>query len=157
VHTHAHTHAHTYTQTHRHIRRDRRSSRACSSGWRESARLVYKSLAQVMDDSIYIYTHTGVNPTVCDLFFVMSFSGAWCHSWLVRILARRGPLIYMYTYICIHFVQFYHFSRSPQLSIQSYHFISFLFRFYKLVNTRCDTDLGNTQSAPRGGERATVC
>jgi len=28
---------------------------------------------------------------------------------------------------------------------------------YKLVNKRSDTDLGNTQSAPRGGERATVC
>jgi len=28
---------------------------------------------------------------------------------------------------------------------------------YKLVNKRSDTGLGNTQSAPRGGERATVC
>ena len=28
---------------------------------------------------------------------------------------------------------------------------------YKLVNKRSDTDLGNTQSAPRGGERSTVC
>ena len=26
-----------------------------------------------------------------------------------------------------------------------------------MVNRRSDTDLGNTQSAPRGGERATVC
>jgi len=28
-----------------------------------------------------------------------------------------------------------------------------LFFFYELVNKRSDTDLGNTQSAPRGGER----
>ena len=28
---------------------------------------------------------------------------------------------------------------------------------YKLVNNRSNTDLGNTQSAPRGGERATAC
>jgi len=27
---------------------------------------------------------------------------------------------------------------------------------YRLVNKRSDTDLGNTQSEPRGGERATV-
>ena len=26
-----------------------------------------------------------------------------------------------------------------------------------MVNRRSNTDLGNTQSAPRGGERATVC
>jgi len=26
-----------------------------------------------------------------------------------------------------------------------------------MVNRRSDTDLGNTQSAPRGGERAIVC
>ena len=29
--------------------------------------------------------------------------------------------------------------------------------FFELVNKKSDTDLGNTQSAPRGGERATVC
>jgi len=28
---------------------------------------------------------------------------------------------------------------------------------YKLVNRRSDTDLGNTTSAPRGGETVTVC
>jgi len=28
---------------------------------------------------------------------------------------------------------------------------------YKQVKTRSDTDFGNTQSAPRGGKRATVC
>ena len=32
---------------------------------------------------------------------------------------------------------------------------AFLISFF--VNRRSDTDLGNTQSAPRGGERATVC
>jgi len=32
-----------------------------------------------------------------------------------------------------------------------------LLDLYKLVNTRSDTDLRNAQSAPRGGERATVC
>ena len=28
---------------------------------------------------------------------------------------------------------------------------------YKLVNKRSDSDLGNTQTAPRSGERAAVC
>jgi len=40
------------------------------------------------------------------------------------------------------------------LEIVSGYVIEFL---YKLVNKGSDTDLGNTQSAPRGGERATVC
>jgi len=34
--------------------------------------------------------------------------------------------------------------------------VSVLF-IHKPVHTRSDTELGNTQSAPRGGERATVC
>jgi len=32
-----------------------------------------------------------------------------------------------------------------------------LFFFFFFFFFRSDTDLGNTQSAPRGGERATVC
>jgi len=37
------------------------------------------------------------------------------------------------------------------------HMLVNLFCFCVFFIKRSDTDLGNTQSAPRGGERATVC
>jgi len=40
------------------------------------------------------------------------------------------------------------------LYLRSYGYKYYL---YKLVNTRSDTDFGNTQSAPRGGERERLC
>jgi len=44
---------------------------------------------------------------------------------------------------------------SIYLSIYSFIYVSMYLCLYKLVHNRSDTDLGNTQSAPRGGERAT--